>query len=794
MAGYDVDLERARAERDFRQNPPSSAPGQGDMGSTDWDDIFSNAGDGSTSNESALTGLDSGVAGGGLDSILNPQPTQQTQQIQPQGGSLESAIEKGITVGGKYAVTLTKDVASSTKTMSFNNWVVTFRNYALVGAGLTGLGILLWVFALFAGGEAYKATSITVGGLLSLLIGGSLWWFLLPIAKRRQAEEEASPKTEVDLGVQEDFPDFNSDFDSYDETPDQDFGDDLYQDVEDDEMPDDDLWGDFDEDFGDEEEVISGPTEENLDIEKELDSVPEIDRGTQTRSYLVEVFSKVLPLYQPNFTQMKEISDTSDLFISFEQWLRDAAAQTGVKEENLPELTKLRENAFIYQLLATRPTGLKEQEIADLIADTFSRDETGRVVKKGIYATVDSSIGVLRINLFRSERVMISLGDVYRNQKEWVTDPSVRMPMVWGIDELGTPVCCDAYDMFTLIISGVPRGGKSWKGQSFLLQLCMFNSPKEINFYFFDPKGDQSDYEYFSRVFPHAKGFVSDVHKIPSSLQRMIDKEVKHRRKILKQHGAISIKDFKRDNPDIYLPYIYVVMDELATMVKEFTKEEKAEFDTLVSIMCSQLPNLGFRLIMFPHRIVNNIINKDVYELVSCRCIVKSQNFSEIQNAIGVSRKEFPNNLVNEGDMGIRTPDINKGVPSFCHSEIITSKNETNKEVFKFVAEVWKRLEPDYSQGIYDSLLQSTNITEKATGGWLENHINEVCGINTGSGSLKSNQGGTSVPHQVRDNSIGDDYQYQGFNSQGETGVADLADSVPDSEDDSDEDFWDDFL
>ena len=68
------------------------------------------------------------------------------------------------------------------------------------------------------------------------------------------------------------------------------------------------------------------------------------------------------------------------------------------------------------------------------------------------------------------------------------------MPFVWGVTELGESIWCDADDMDTLIISGIPRSGKSWKMQSILLQLCMFNSPEDVTFYLLDPKGDTSDY------------------------------------------------------------------------------------------------------------------------------------------------------------------------------------------------------------------------------------------------------------------------------------------------------------
>lgn len=805
MASYDVDdLERARADRDFRMNPPSTAPGQGmDSGNSGWDDLFSNSSTDSSANSSALSGMGGfdmglgggfdggmgGMGGGGdLNSLLNPTtpPPQQTQQQQGIH-SMEDAIGAGLDISGKYVVGLAKAVNEDVKAVSLNKMVDVFFKYLCVGGGLTVGGFLFTLFSLFSGGQTIKAMAITTGGLLSILAGGSLW--VATLSKARKLEE-TKPTAEESIQEMSSEPEMDDLWASA--VPDEDepeIGDISYEDEEEDD--DDDVWGsygnDYEEEEDDEELEACNPLEDKT-VEEVLEELPEIEKGTQTRAYLIEVFMKVLPLMTPNFENMKIISDDDNLFYSFEQWVRDAATQTGMKEENLPELTELKENDFIYQIVTTRPNGMKEQMIADLVADTYSRDDDGSVEKEGVYATVDASMGVLRINLFKSERFMISVGDVFKNIMDWLSNPKIKMPMVWGINELGKPIYCDAYDMNTLIISGVPRSGKSWKGQSFLIQLMMFLSPKEVNFHFFDPKGKQSDYEYLSRVTPHSKSFTGDVHKIIPNIKKLIEREEPYRRKILESHDMISIKDFKKKYPDEYMPYVYIVMDELQTMMNSFSKEEKQEFNSLISIICSQLPNLGFRLVMFPHRIVNDIINKNIYELVSCRCLVKTQTESALKSSLGVSKSEFPYALVMEGDMGIISPDINKGKASFCHSEVITPSNSENRELFRYVGEVWKKLEPDYATGLYDSVVQSTTISEKATGKTMDAYIDSIVG------KKKSGSGGTTVS-EPKDNSIGSEYQYTGYSSANtKEAVAEVDKAVEECISDlgdDEEDFWD---
>ena len=118
---------------------------------------------------------------------------------------------------------------------------------------------------------------------------------------------------------------------------------------------------------------------DNFSVEDAVGRVAEIQMGTQTRSYLYETFMSVLPLMNPEFSTMKEIYTDSDRFYEFENLLRSAAYQVGTKDENIPELESIYENDFIFRLNCTRPVGLKEQAIADELANAYSRDDNNRL-------------------------------------------------------------------------------------------------------------------------------------------------------------------------------------------------------------------------------------------------------------------------------------------------------------------------------------------------------------------------------------------------------------------------------
>ena len=126
-----------------------------------------------------------------------------------------------------------------------------------------------------------------------------------------------------------------------------------------------------------------------------------------------------------------------------------------------------------------------------------------------------------------------------------------------------------------------------------------------------------------------------------------------------------------------------------------YDKDQAAEFRKLMSTVVSKLPYLGLRLIMFPHRIVDRIISKDTYSLISNRAVVRQLNEDEVKNAVGVTKKQFPYSLVNNGDMAVKSKDVARGQVVFCHAEVLTPTNEGNKDVFNFIGSVWRKLEPD---------------------------------------------------------------------------------------------------
>lgn len=794
------DFDDARAERDYRMNPPESAPGQG-FGDDGWGGSFSQPLGGGMDNSSPFMGggtdINSilngaggsppmpGVAPGGAGGMPGAGVPQQPKK------AAEDVFFDIAMVTGKGVGKFTSDFVSSFSGSTADDWLKLGDRICRISAITAGVGLLLSFLGLFAP-SIQQPSDITIGGAMGAIVGLPILFYGKKRKKTEPSVGSTPVKEAVDFGfdgsAEDGFSDDSFDNDSfgeeyeeyedgyeYDEEPEEDFGDGLFED-------DGISWDD--DDISGAASLFDEPLTEGMvgsddfSVDDAIDKVQDIPQGTYTRQYLFETFLQVLPRIDPGYADMEMLDDYSDEFMMFSEYLIGAAEQVGTKEENIPELLEVRKGRFIIQLKATRPSGLKEQDIANELADRYSRDDDNVVVRNGVYAMVDSTIGVYIINIFTGESARASLADIFTNVKDYILDVSNKMPFVWGISEKGRPYYCDLVDCESMIITGETRSGKSWKGQSLVAQLAMFNSPKDVHMYFFDPKGSASDYAHPARVLPHARYFCGIVSKVNEGLRKVIDLVNNTVGKTLSDTGFINIKDYNRNHPEDKLPFTYVIIDELVSLTKAMDKEENAEFSKLTATIVSKMPYLGIRLVMFPHRITNNIISKDVYAIVSSRAIAGALSEEMIKSALGVGFRDFPYKLTNPGDMGIITKQVEKGKPVFCHGEMLTATNEGNKELFTFIGAVWRKLEPDY--GCIDIRVIPG---EGAIGGKIGKFYADP-------GESKN-----KVVHLAKDNTAGkEQYQYSGFDTGSSLEELEKSGAFGEEPDQSEESFWENLL
>lgn len=674
------ELDNARVTRNDRLNPPEFSPGQddcfgdldgfGDGGVNGFDDFGSG-----TSMSGGFGDLNSTPAGGFGD-FGGFGGSPQGSLGQPQE-STEDKVFKAVGVGMKGSWNFFKDIAGSFKGLTPKYWSVWGSHTAIVGGVTTVSGLVLWLLGKDIGFH------LSVAGVLTVGTGVPVLMFNVDKGNQLSSAYETAPcmsNTEpiADFGDVEDTFDTLDDLDGFDEDEGLDYDTELS----------------FDDDamFNDIEEPEPEP-EPAMDCNDALGSLGDIDGTMVTRQYLFEAVNKVLPSIKPSFATEREIAEDTDIFVAFEDKLREAGIVTGIKEDDLPELLSMKENLMTIKLIISRPSSLrnKEQNIADELAKIYGNNDG--IVNEEVYATQVTVGTKCYITIFTGEKALISLKDMYVQCKDFMLNTSNYIPIVLGVNERGEVITSDLKKVDSMLVTGMPRSGKSWCVQAILFQMCTFLSPEELEIYILDPKGGTSDFLNFR--LPHVKGFVKDKNKIVESLRRVVNVEGERRRNLM--NGLPNIWDFKAKYPDVKMPLLYVVIDEVVTLANEMDKDTKDEFQRLLMIITTQMPNLGIRIFMIPHVVKDDIIKKTTTQVIPCRISVKGDT-DHIESSLGIKIKEFPYKLPSVGDMAVKMSTISSK-PMYVHGVALSSSNEQNNELFEYMRRVWKKLLPETVKG-----------------------------------------------------------------------------------------------
>lgn len=710
MMNGNFDADASRMDRMNRTQPAQFAPGQDAV--FQQQDIFAQSA--VQNNQNAMgdifsTGVNNGApATGGVDpmnpfstGVGNPAaqggiPTANgfQQQQQMQGQSTEDKFWSAVGAGAKGSMSFGKELISSMKTFTprwYSEWG---RTVLITGIVVAGAGFILKLAGLSVG------LKISIGGLFSSAGGVLIWLFKTEDAKNYTSKYKDENNSNQSFNNPSDIMPVSDGFGDngigfQDNTPAPDFPSDDFG------SEDFDSYGDEDDDIygigGDDDDdyyggMVEDEPQEGMNAEEALNSLPDIPKGMYERKYLWDMFTKVLPTMKPGFSEMHEIDDTEDAFLYWGDKLREAAAVAGCKEDYLPELLRLQENLFTVIVTCDRPQGFKPEAVANELANIYAYSDGEK--NENVFAKVDTVGAECRITIFNGASAMISLKDMMLQEESFILDNKNYIPVILGVDQLGRVIKADFKKIESVIITGMPRSGKSWFCQAVLTQMCAFVPPSELNLYICDPKEGISDFKAFT--LPHVKKFVSGDDNIVATLRNLVKVEAPRRKKIIGDAGFVNIWDYKERYPDIKMPIIYVVIDEVVTLASRMDKETNNEFRMLLRELISQLPALGIRAFLIPHILNNDIIEKKTSALVPCKISVCG-NAEHIEAATGSKPKEFPYKLVNKGDMAVKLAGFNNTL--YVHGPALTDSNPKNNELFDYLRRVWSKLEPEEVAG-----------------------------------------------------------------------------------------------
>ena len=699
---YDNDssLEAYRAGK----NPPAFGAGQGD------DDLFAPVG----SNDSFVSGGDAfgdfmnptpggafGGGGGGFGGEDNQPHKKSEDEIML---DILSAIWKHI----KNFFAFLKDLAATFKETTPQGWLKVYGLMYKYGMFLSAGGLIVLLLGLFVP---------TIGNSGFILALGIITWGIgtsgLVLFKQKTEDwineggqvgdtlsnlrpadiEGGSPVGEpqeeefFDGGVseEEDFlsteseDNFGFEEDSFDK-------DGWYTGDS-----DDDGFVDLSSQFEDDDILVA---DEPVDIDEAIASLSEAGVHAQSRAYLYEQFYKVLRSVTPNYSELTELEEYDDNFQRYLNLLMNSAAREGFTEEDF-QIQHIYENSFMYKLVINASPKFKADKVATSIENQEKFNQMGIEVKPNLFVTSKVIGNNVHIDIIKDSSPMLTVKDMWSENKDFILDPDNVMPVVLGSDELGQSIVMDFAKINSIALSGKPGKGKTWLAQSIIAQLAFFSTPNEVQFIFADPKGQQGDFANIN--FPHVIEKVKTEEETMEVLRRIVREEVPKREALLGQYGLTDIKDMHKMYPDVTMPYLYILVEEMMSLgdhLKQMDKEAYKEYRAILSDIVNKCRYLGIRLFGLSQRMTDNAIPKDIKVGIDLK-LTAGADASEIEQVMEVKPKDFPYNIAGKvGKYAVMSPEYRGGNASFMVGAVMGTSNPENAQTYRFVKALWEKIEP----------------------------------------------------------------------------------------------------
>ena len=701
---YDKDssLEAYRAGK----NPPEFGAGQGD------DDLFAPV----SSNDSFMSGGDAfgdfmnpspggafgggGGFGGGFGEPNGGQPQKKSEDEIIM--DILSAIWKQI----KNFFVFLKDLASTFKDTTPHGWLMVYNRLAIFGAFLSGAGVVVLLLGLFVPSIANSGFILALG-IITGGIGVSGMVIYNEKAKNwisetgqmgdtysnlRPADSEGGmPMGEPEELVEEEPVD---DFSSYEGNNDFDFAEedsDLGGWDFEEEDSDDDGFVDLSSQFEDDDILVA---DEPVDIDEAIASLTEAGVHAQSRAYLYEQFYKVLRSVTPNYSELTELEEYSDDFQHYLTLLLNAAAREGFTDQDF-QIEHIYENSFMYKIVISASPKFKADKVAISIENQEKFNQMGIEVKPNLFVTSKVIGHNVHIDIIKDSSPMLTVKDMWSENKDFILDPDNVMPVVLGSDELGQSIVMDFAKINSIALSGKPGKGKTWLAQSIIAQLAFFSTPNEVQFIFADPKGQQGDFANIN--FPHVIEKVKTEEETMEVLRRIVREEVPKREALLGQYGLTDIKDMHKMYPDVTMPYLYILVEEMMSLgdhLKQMDKEAYKEYRAILSDIVNKCRYLGIRLFGLSQRMTDNAIPKDIKVGIDLK-LTAGADASEIEQVMEVKPKDFPYNIAGKvGKYAVMSPEYRGGNASFMVGAVMGTSNPENAQTYRFVKALWEKIEP----------------------------------------------------------------------------------------------------
>lgn len=225
-----------------------------------------------------------------------------------------------------------------------------------------------------------------------------------------------------------------------------------------------------------------------------------------------------------------------------------------------------------------------------------------------------------------------------------------KLSVVLGLDVSGHPQIADITRMPHLLIAGSTGSGKSVSINSLLLSLLYQNSPNELKLILVDPK--RVELSLYNDL-PHLLApVIVDPEKTVSALKWAII-EMERRYQLLQSAGKRNIVDFNAIKGKEGMPYIVIVIDELADIMAVAHKEVEG----LICRLAQMARAVGIHLVLATQRPSVDVITGLIKANITTRIAFSVASQVDSRTILDQSGAE---KLLGNGDMLFVSAEFSK--------------------------------------------------------------------------------------------------------------------------------------
>lgn len=244
-----------------------------------------------------------------------------------------------------------------------------------------------------------------------------------------------------------------------------------------------------------------------------------------------------------------------------------------------------------------------------------------------------------------------------------------RITMALGVDTSGEPYIADLAEMPHLLVAGTTGSGKSVCLNAILASILFRARPEEVRFALIDPK--KLELKMYVPLLEHhliaPPGVKEPVVTEPDGALKVLKSleiEMQIRYNKLSEKGHRSLEEYNRNRDNTRLPYIVMVVDELADLIMT----AGGAIETPIARLAQMGRAVGIHLIVATQRPSVDVITGLIKANFPCRIAFQVASKVDSRTIIDCNGAET---LLGNGDMLFLPPGV--GAPVRLHGSFIST-------------------------------------------------------------------------------------------------------------------------